>query len=317
VNAGGTALWNANGLLICDAVNSQTGPRIEPDGANGALIAWIDKRNGVDYDVYAQRVSSTGTVQWTSNGVAVCSATNNQSAVDVKYIGSGGLLVAWKDSRASAEAIYAQLVSLTGSVQMAANGVKLSNSVKSLNPNIVADGLGGGIIAWEDSLSGTWDITAQKINSAGVVQWTTGGVTVSNASGNQVNVSHVGDSNGGAIYAWEDYRNASNYEVYAQYMDASGMPVIGLNENAANKVSVILYPNPAGQNSTIKIIGNSENIEWEINVFDISGKLHSAQIFSDHAFEVDALQLTPGTYIYEIKVRGDSFAHRGKLILLD
>ena len=48
-------------------------------------------------------------------------------------------------------------------------------------PTIVSDGAGGAIIAWELTYApGDIDIKAQRINSQGIVQWTTNGITVSN-----------------------------------------------------------------------------------------------------------------------------------------
>ena len=45
------------------------------------------------------------------------------------------------------------------------------------SPQSVSDGAGGAIITWQDSRSGQFkDIYAQRINSAGVWQWTAQGV---------------------------------------------------------------------------------------------------------------------------------------------
>jgi hypothetical protein len=60
--------------------------------------------------------------------------------------------------------------------------------------------------------------------------------------------------------------------VYAQYMDASGLPVIGLNENEADKISVILYPNPVSEISVIKPSDASLS-RWELEISDISGRV--------------------------------------------
>ena len=43
----------------------------------GALIAWEDPRTGTE-DIYIQRLSMSGSPQWTADGVAVCTAAERQ-----------------------------------------------------------------------------------------------------------------------------------------------------------------------------------------------------------------------------------------------
>src|SRR5512146_3154254 len=68
-------------LPICTATGQQLLPRIATDGSGGAVIVWHDSRVAGDYDIYAQRVLSTGVVDpgWPLNGAVVCSAAGNQS----------------------------------------------------------------------------------------------------------------------------------------------------------------------------------------------------------------------------------------------
>ena len=53
-NSIGVIMWDNNGTLISKASNDQEIPEICSDGSGGAIITWFDKRNGVNYDVYAQ-----------------------------------------------------------------------------------------------------------------------------------------------------------------------------------------------------------------------------------------------------------------------
>ena len=73
LNASGSARWTANGVAVCAATGSQTGPRMIPDGGGGVIVVWQDNRAS-GYDVYAQRVNVAGTALWTADGVAVCTA---------------------------------------------------------------------------------------------------------------------------------------------------------------------------------------------------------------------------------------------------
>ena len=78
VTAAGSPNWTPNGVPICAFTGNQESPKVAPDGAGGALVVWADYRSGGFSDVYAQRLTSGGAAQWTSNGVGVCTFTGDQ-----------------------------------------------------------------------------------------------------------------------------------------------------------------------------------------------------------------------------------------------
>jgi hypothetical protein len=316
LNPSGIIQWAANGVVVCNSIGVQNNPRIEPDGSNGALISWIDKRVGTDYDIYAQRISASGTAMWASNGVAVCSAANNQTAQDMKYLGSNGVVIAWKDDRSGKFDIYAQQLNLSGVAQLTNNGVLLSNSssIKSINPNTISDGLGGSIIAWQDSTAAGFDIYSQKLNSTGSVLWTTGGIAISIASDDQINPTQVTDGNGGAIYAWEDRRNAVDYEIYAHHIYSIGNASV-VREITSDKLSAAIYPNPVSNNSIIELTNNAKHVNWEVVVFDIYGKQVNHQLLdADETYNLNAAELSSGIYFYAIELTDKSASTKGKFI---
>jgi hypothetical protein len=77
VGASGIREWSANGVALCTAVNDQLAPTIASDGAGGAVVTWYDYRSGPTADIYTQRVNAFGSVQWTTNGVALCTAASH------------------------------------------------------------------------------------------------------------------------------------------------------------------------------------------------------------------------------------------------
>ena len=56
---------------LCTTSGTQYSPTIISDGAGGAIVTWYDYRSG-NYDIYAQRILATGTVQWAANSVPLC-----------------------------------------------------------------------------------------------------------------------------------------------------------------------------------------------------------------------------------------------------
>ena len=246
----------------------------------------------------------------------VCGATNNQSALDIKYIGSSGLVLTWKDDRSAANAIYSQLVSLTGVNQLTSNGILISNALKSINPNTISDGLGGAIIAWQDSTILGWDIKSQSLSSAGDIQWANGGVTVCSASDDQINVSQVTDGNGGAVYVWEDRRNASNYDLYATHLYYDGNPLVSIAElTKSNVIQSVCFPNPINSKSVIQFVNAASNNPWQISIYDNFGKLIQNQsLKNNEIYYLDSHKYPSGLYFYFITFQGESTYSKGSFI---
>jgi hypothetical protein len=152
VDAAGSVPWTANGVVVCNAANNQQQARLVADGAGGAIVTWEDGRSGSSYDVYAQRLSSSGVAQWTPNGAAISTATNNQTEPRIVSDGAGGAIIAWDHARPNDHDIYAQWVDATGVPQWLADGLSISNTstAQQTQPVVTADGYGGAIFAWQN-----------------------------------------------------------------------------------------------------------------------------------------------------------------------
>jgi hypothetical protein len=179
--------------------------------------------------MFAQRINSSGAVQWTANGAAICTAPNDRYSPKIVSDGAGGAVIAWSDMRSggawSDMDIYVQRVDPAGAVQWAVNGVPICTAAGTqYAPTIISDGAGGAIVAWEDSrdsLSG-YDIYAQRIDPSGTVKWTANGAKICTEASNQSTPTMIMDGAGGAIITWYDRRSGSKYDIYAQRISAPG-----------------------------------------------------------------------------------------------
>lgn len=221
--------WPANGTALCAAPDHQGLPAIVSDGAGGAIVAWHDFRDGVQFDIYAQHVLSTGAVDpaWPLDGRALCTAVGDQGYVTIASDGGGGAIVAWDDYRSGSEFhVYAQHVSSSGTVDPAwpLDGRAVSTVAYSTYPQAVSDGAGGAIVVWENYQGGDSDIYAQRVLATGAVDptWPNHGRALCNQANDQTGVAVVSDNAGGAIVAWEDYRSGIDYDVYAQRVLVTG-----------------------------------------------------------------------------------------------
>ena len=223
------AAWQIYGNAISSAPYNQTFPVTVSDGAGGAIVAWRDDRlNNGFLDIYAQRVNGSGAVQWTVNGVAVCTAGRLQYDPQVCSDGESGMIIVWTDQRnlpTSGEDIYAQRVNAAGVPQWASNGVPLCTATGDQQAQqIVSDGDGGAIIIWTDrrDVLGA-DIYAQRVDGAGSLQWLNNGVALCQASQDQTNPLLVTDMAEGAIGIWRDMRNGQHSDIYTQRINADGV----------------------------------------------------------------------------------------------
>ena len=230
INANGVVQWTIDGEPICTAAGNQSMQQITSDNFGGAIIAWSDGRNGgPDADIYIQRINPIGTVQFPTNGVAVCTASYFQGSPQLVSDGNNGVIITWNDSRSNDgfADIYLQRVSSTGLVYWPNNGVLICNANNNQNdPKIVADGTGGAIICWFDNRNGNPNIFAQKVNATGLNQWAVNGISVCSASFYQGFQQIISDNSGGAYITWEDRRSGfgSGSDIYAQKINTTGLP---------------------------------------------------------------------------------------------
>jgi hypothetical protein len=169
VDPTGSEVWTSNGVKICDEPGMQFGAQLASDGAGGAILVWNDYRSGTDMDVFAQRISTSGLIQWTSGGIPICNESEYQYEPKIASDGAGGAIITWQDDRSTIDSdIYAQRVNGSGAIQWISQGVVVSNySGDQDQPSIAPVGGGDSIITWADSRFANDDIFVQYLTSAG------------------------------------------------------------------------------------------------------------------------------------------------------
>jgi hypothetical protein len=212
--------WPANGLAVCTASGDQDDVRAIPDGAGGALLAWDDGRGGTNHNIYAMRVNGNGTLAggWPANGQLLLSDTHHQYNPVIISDGAGGAEVVWNYLFGSGDIdIYGARISGSAAVQWA-HALVSPGGVQS-TPAPTPDGAGGVIFAYQDNLSGNYDVRASRVAANGTSVW--GPVDVCAVSGDQALVASAPDGAGGVFLAWQDHRGADN-DIYATRLSATG-----------------------------------------------------------------------------------------------
>jgi hypothetical protein len=326
VNASGAVQWTMDGVALCARTGIQAFPKITSDGTGGAIVSWEDARMGWE-DIYAQRVNAAGAVQWTINGVALCTAQHHQAYVEIVSDDAGGAIVTWWDGRSEGDTpwdIYVQRVNASGAVQWTADGVALCTATGDQQPpEISADGAGGAIVAWWDGRSGDEGIYAQRVNGSGAAQWITNGVFVC-ATGSQWSAPTITSSGaGGAIVTWQDERSG-NGDIYAQRLNGAG----GITDADVPKASETgylsqNYPNPFNPTTRITFwISVPEHVS--LRIYDASGRL--MQVLMDEERQTGRYEASWGgrdgegkavtSGIYFCRLDAGSFTQTRKMVLL-
>ena len=226
--------WPTNGRAICTAANFQQAPTIASDGSHGAIIAWSDSRSSVSYDIYAQHVFASGTVDpaYPVDGLPVCTSPGDQIWPVIVPDGNHGAIIAWFDRRNSVDYnIYAQHVIQAGTADPGwlGNGNVLGAAAGDDEyPVIASDGVGGAFVAWMNlGLAANWKVLVQHVLPTGALDsgWPANGLAASAATGDQKNPMIVADGLGGAFIAWQDLRAVTNWDIYGQHV----IPGVGLD----------------------------------------------------------------------------------------
>lgn len=220
--------------IICTQPGYQTSPSIVPDGQGGAIMIWLDTRDGsggsMNYDLYAQRIDNSGTIRWEAQGVAVSKEIGFQLDPDIVPDGEGGAFIAWADERntsSSGTDIYAQHIDANGSAAWTIDGIPVCTSPNDQRGvKIISDGAGGAIVSWTEQNA----IFAQRIDPAGSLVWTASGVQVAlltqpKTKAPLADENHTAviasDGGKGVIVVWMDGIGEAQ-TLYAQKIDSVG-----------------------------------------------------------------------------------------------
>ncbi|MFX1236565.1 MAG: hypothetical protein ACFE8P_02460 [Promethearchaeota archaeon] len=229
INPSGAIQWQENGILISNMTINQWRYDIISDGNGGAIVVWEASMPGYNIDIYGQRITSDGHLNWSTDGVPICNHEQIQLYFQLASDDLGGAIIVWEDRRFSGDGVYAQRVNLTGHALWSPNGTAICSLMDEdgEKPHIINDGSGMGsvMVSWSDRRNGdNVDSFAQKLNSSGHWQWIPEGVPICVVPYNWITESPlVGDGCGGAIIVWPDRRNQEDqHDIYAQRIDTDG-----------------------------------------------------------------------------------------------
>ena len=173
-----------SGIHLSPGPGNKRLPQLVSDGSGGAIITWMDTRNG-GWDIYAQRVDSTGASLWT---VPVCTGGGDQTEPQIALdLADNCVYIVWQDYRSGNWDIYAQRVLLSGALSWGLGNAACVHTSSlpgsQIKPQIINNQPTYVIITWQDFRSGShYDIYAQKLSSGKGLVWGATGRSICTAT---------------------------------------------------------------------------------------------------------------------------------------
>ena len=303
VNSGGSAAWNANGNVVCDAIAWQSlGGITRAPGA--LLLSWTDYRSG-HADVYAQRVDDTGSAVWSTNGVVVSNAIRGQHLATLapwKSASPERLFVGWTDDRSgNARNVMVQRLDLSGAPQWAGDGVT-GTEVALVSAEASAQRVR---LVWYSSAN----VTATVYRRTESASWSALGVASTDGSG-QITFEDP-DVVPGERYAYRLGIRDGAAEVFAretwvEVPRALELSLEGLRPNPAVRDIAVTFTLPQGDDA---------RIEW----LDVTGRRVRTQSLvglspGRHTLRLAGAPPAPGVYLLVLTQGDRTVTARGAII---
>lgn len=283
LNADGEIQWpsgspSGDGVVVSAVSGIQTHSRIVEDGTGGAILVWTDGRNNstTSYDIYAQRISGSGTTLWGAGDAPVCVADGAQDNPAIAPDGLGGAFVAWDHNAPGGDVhVWAQYLNDTGATMWPGDGIMFADSSLSSIHTLrgSADGRGGAMFVWEDIRDYAItdrDLYAQHVVAAGAV-WPAGGVLISAETGNQKDPAIGSPRDGSVVIAWKDGRvGESTSDIYAlEILDGAfpSGPAHGLAVSTADYQQWGAVVGAGGLGDPVLVWADTRNLATGVDVY--------------------------------------------------
>jgi len=287
VRSNGAIAWTADGTPVCAAYNPQVYPTVAGTGAGDAILAWGDARSGLDYDLYAQRVDSTGAAQWTLDGLQEAATFGNQGLPFALPDGVGGAIVIYHETSFGEVNLRAQRIAATGAALWVSTGAPLpTDPGDQYLRDALADGSRGAFVLYE--LDATpiepgdpvkpIDFYVQHLGPNGNILLGAPGARLTLSAGSFDRFwppAFAPDGQGGIIACWAEQR-AGPMKVYAQRISSNGERLWG-----EQGVLVSIAPGDQRRPAIASDGAGGAIIAWEDDRYDPSGDIFAQRVLAD------------------------------------
>jgi hypothetical protein len=314
LDSSGKAMWQDNGIALCQGGNWIYGVAVTSDASGGAIVTWS---NSSQYLQYVQRVDSSGIIRWPSGGVAL-GGIGGGGAQRISPDDHGGAFVGFGG--------FLQHVDAAGTKLWAPEGVPYSTDTTFESTQAASPG-GGVWNFWGHwGVGSDYRIYGQWIDATGNVRWGDKGILINSTISHQVNPNAVADGRGHVFVCWEDDRRG-NDGIYLSKFDTVGiMTAVGYRprEYPSGPVLEQNYPNPFNPSTTIRFglptAGNVSLIVYDVLGREVTTLVRGTLDAGYHTATWNASSVASGVYFARLTVTNEygriAFNKVTKLLLL-
>lgn len=312
------ANWETGGNPICWAPGDQLTGFIVTDGTGGAIAAWLDGRTeGDGAGMYVQRFDGSGALLWGRDGIRIADQHPIQALVT--DCASGAVLL-WTDG----PGLKAARIDHSGAILWTTPDGEISTDMSG-EAVAVSDGSGGIITAWIDDRDFSTnynDTYAQRIDGAGNILWTAGGVPVSADSYDDLEIDIASDGSGGALVCHLS-RSGSYYMIDVMRIYGSGTTwsdPFNLHHTEFISIQAVSIDADASGGSIVAWAQGTDYEDMDIFAYKLDPADNKVRAFPDSVCHASDAQLDPdvmcdglgGAFIVWVDDRNETGDIRGQ-----
>lgn len=247
INLAGKMNWTDRGIAVVRARGAQRNAKLTTDDEHGVIVIWEDFRNGLYWNLFAQKIDRKGNHLWPSHGLDIFAGVmENQHEADIVSDGYGGFVFVYQkfSEQTAGYDIYRGRIQNSG--ELAWHHATCEEKENQTKPRLVKKG-SDAIIVWEDERNGNSDIYSQMVSiQTGLFKWAKEGKPVCSDAGDENNVTLVSTiASNTQMFIWE--RTVGNNSIlYAQKLDNYGNPQWETN-------GMRIATSEAGQNEAVAV----------------------------------------------------------------
>lgn len=225
LDLGGKTRWLKAGMPIVTSPNLQQNFAIASDEKHYLYIIWEDFRNGLYWNLYAQKLDREGNFFWKAGGLDIFAGVEeSHQQPDIVPDGYGGLLFVYQkySDETHGTDIYRGRIAASG--ELLFHFATCYSQDEQLNPRIVKKG-SKALLCWEDRRYGNWDLYAQMIRlKDGILEWDVNGVPVVKTPSDERNPVVISSTSYGyQVFSWLR-KEGNSTRIFVQKLNNLGEP---------------------------------------------------------------------------------------------
>ena len=304
--------WPAGGIVLASATSDRHLVDAQGDQRGGLYVLWSDSAPGTPR-LFAQHVDSAGARLGPAAGIAVSTLAATQADGRLAVLPDGSALVAFVFDGGDGGDLYVQHLAgggLAGDATPAGRALCTATGAQ-LAPVILADGLGGAFVAWQDHRGSDLDVYASRIDGTGRagLSWAFDGTRIAGAAGDQSAPQLASLGSGQAIVVWSDARSGVAKPYAARLSPIS--PVTAVETPRVPRfVLTSVMPNPTRGRFALRYALPTPGTA-RLEVLDVAGRrmltreLHAADA-SEQEWSVERdVRWAPGVYLVRLTHAGE------------